>query len=290
MMNEQPDNVQETNPAAAENRPPFSIGATLREAREGMGLSVHDVVNRLKFAPRQIKALEDDDFAQLPEAAFVRGFVRSYARLLQLDEAPLLAALPDAHAQDKTALAGRQSVEVPFPSVYSLRKSNIIWLSAALIVALALGLFTWLYDKEEEKQPRVESLAVPLAAVPVSAVPAVAPAATPAAAPPAVTPPVPAPVPVAEPPHPKLLPPRAAATPGMIRMTFDEDSWVEVKDKNGQVLMSQINPAGSEQNLNGEPPFTLTIGHAGGVKLYYKGKPVDLAPNTNVDVAHLTLE
>ena len=70
----------DANSAAA-----LSVGQTLREAREQMGLSVNDVANRIKFAPRQIESLEDDDYGQLHEAAFVRGFVRSYARLLELD-------------------------------------------------------------------------------------------------------------------------------------------------------------------------------------------------------------
>src|SRR5512138_102400 len=72
----------------------LNVGMMLREARERMGLSVQDVAERIKFAPKQVEALEANDFAHLPEAAFLRGFVRSYARMLQLDEAALIAALP----------------------------------------------------------------------------------------------------------------------------------------------------------------------------------------------------
>lgn len=273
-----------------ESAPSFSVGSTLREARERMGLSVSDVVNRLKFAPRQIKALEEDDFAQLPEAAFLRGFVRSYARLLQLDDEPLLAALPDTGTRQSVTVE-RQSVEVPFPSIYTMRRLNIIWLVAALVVALALGLFTWLHDKEGRVPHRkVEVLSVPLAAVqsqPASAVKqSVAMMKTlpaPAMKQPAAAAAKAAPVAVA----PAKTPP---GVPGMIHMTFDEDCWVEIKDKDGNVLLSQINPSGSEQNINGNPPFSLVIGHASGVKLSYKGKPVDLAPYTSVEVARLTLE
>ena len=74
-----------------------SVGNMLREAREQLGMSVNDVANRIKFAPRQIESLEADDYVRLPEAAFVRGFVRSYARLLELDPAVLLASLPTSH-------------------------------------------------------------------------------------------------------------------------------------------------------------------------------------------------
>jgi cytoskeleton protein RodZ len=280
MMERQPDNMQEH--AAAEVKP-LSVGTTLREARERIGLTVEDVVNRLKFAPRQIRALEADSFEQLPEGAFLRGFVRSYARLLQLDEMPLLEALPDTGTQG-SAPAVPQSVEVPFPGVYSVRKHNIIWLTAAMLVALALGLFTWLYGhKPSAPHVRMTTKAVQLpSASPASTVVAVpAPAAAeqhavPPAAEPADT-------------HPKVKFHTSSGT-GLIRMVFDEDSWVEVKDRDGNLLMSQVNPAGSEQNINGDPPFALTIGHASGVKLFYKGKQVDLAPNINTEVAHVTLE
>jgi cytoskeleton protein RodZ len=263
-------------PQVAETATPLSVGTVLREARERMGLSVSDVVNRLKFAPRQIKALEQDDFGQLPEAAFVRGFVRSYARLLKIDEAPLLAALPDAHAQD-AAVTQQQVVEVPFPGVHSVRKSNIVWLVAALLVALVLGVFTWWHARKPAAAParRVATVVQAIALPPVSAVAAAPTVSAVPAADSAVRPKV------------KF---HTSAGAGLIRMTFDEDSWVEVKDRDGKLLMSQVNPAGSEQSVDGAPPFTLTIGHAGGVKLYYKGKPVDLAPGTNVDVAHVTLE
>ena len=57
----------------------------LRAAREALGLSIDAVAQQLKLAPRQVRALEDGDFAQLPGRTFVRGFMRNYARLVQLD-------------------------------------------------------------------------------------------------------------------------------------------------------------------------------------------------------------
>jgi cytoskeleton protein RodZ len=75
-----------------------------------------------------------------------------------------------------------------------------------------------------------------------------------------------------------------------IKLTFDSDSWVEITDKHGKILLSQINAPGSEQSISGTPPFALVIGHAKEVHLFYKGRAVDLAPYTKVAVAHLTLE
>jgi cytoskeleton protein RodZ len=286
MIEQQPDKTQEQ---FVEEPTLPSVGSTLREAREHMGLTVEDVVNRLKFAPRQIRALEADSFEQLPEGAFLRGLVRSYARLLQLDEAPLLETLPGTGSQESGPAEVQPSVEVPFPGVYSARKSNIIWLTAALLVALVLGLFTWLYGHKpailhvgtvtQSVQLPSTSAASSVPAAPVPA-PVAVPAAEQHAAPPAA---------VSADTGPKIKF-HDFSGPGPIRMVFDEDAWVEIRDKDGNVLMSQVNPAGSVQTLGGDPPFALTIGHASSVKLYYKDKQIDLAPNTHAEVAHVTLE
>ena len=64
-----------------------TAGTLLRSAREAAGLSLDAVAQQLKLAPRQVRALEESDFAKLPGRTFVRGFVRNYARLLRLDSA-----------------------------------------------------------------------------------------------------------------------------------------------------------------------------------------------------------
>jgi cytoskeleton protein RodZ len=75
----------------------------------------------------------------------------------------------------------------------------------------------------------------------------------------------------------------------VLAFSFAPPSWVEVRDRSGRIVLSRINPAGSQQEVAGEPPFTLVIGNASHVSLQYKGKPVDLSPSRD-DVARLTLE
>jgi hypothetical protein len=70
---------------AAEALPPTSFGARLNWERERLGLTVTDVAARLRLHPNQVRAIEQESLAKLPEAAYVRGFVRSYARVLNLD-------------------------------------------------------------------------------------------------------------------------------------------------------------------------------------------------------------
>lgn len=271
----------------------LDVGGVLREARESMGMSVEDVAGRLKFAPRQIVALENGNFEQLPEMAFVRGFVRSYAKLMQLDAAPLLDALPGVPAQ--SILPERKSREDFIPNVSSARNQNILWLAGALVVALVIGITVWQHDggpvepKHAADAKTGDAVASAVTAVsipseaPASAVPDIAPknaASTAASVDKKVA-------------DPKVAAQKAArkhVANAMLKLAFDEDSWVEVKDGEGKILLSYMGLSGSEQGVNGTPPFAVTIGNAKGVRLFYKGAPVDLAPHTEVDVAHLKLE
>lgn len=282
-----------------------SLGKRLREARERLGLSVADVSGQIKLAVRQIEALEADDLHNLPEMPFVRGFVRSYAKILQLDVQPLLEALPQTKAS-ATPLAP-DSVEAPFPSAHSPQRQNLIWLGAALLLSVLVVAFAvWHYTMPPAKSGAAQ-LATPSSA-PADKAPVIpAPPALEAAivphpvseVPPAAaetpTPPVvvdKAPASQAEPNNQQMgqadIPPRAA----MLRLVFGEESWVEVKDRDGKMLTSQVNPPGSELRLNGQAPFTLVIGHAASVRLFRRDKQIDLTSHINPEneVARLTLE
>jgi cytoskeleton protein RodZ len=64
-----------------------TAGEQLRAARESAGWSVEEVALKLKLSTRQIVAIESEDWDALPERTFTRGFFRSYARLVGIDEA-----------------------------------------------------------------------------------------------------------------------------------------------------------------------------------------------------------
>ncbi|MHB0926445.1 MAG: RodZ domain-containing protein [Gallionellaceae bacterium] len=319
MMEQLPENNadQGDNPAAI--IPAVSLGKTLREAREHLGLSISDVAHQTKFASRQIEALEADDFQHLPEMPFVRGFVRSYAKILQLDAQPLLALLPQTNAPQMPLVS--DSVEVPFPNAYSPQRQNLVWLGAALllavlVVAFAVWHFTTPLDKPETAQVETP-VSLPdkmqiIPASPVAETGVIAPPAAPAArlalvaqsSVPAAKPlaPVPRDALLAAGGRPEALPqpqpakpaaqPDAAPKTATLRLAFDEESWTEIRDKDDKILSSQVNPRGSELRLNGQAPFSLVIGHAASARLYYRGKQVDLTPHISAssEVARLTLE
>jgi cytoskeleton protein RodZ len=82
------------------------------------------------------------------------------------------------------------------------------------------------------------------------------------------------------------------STSGKLHLAFEGESWTKITDSTGQVLSSQLNLAGSELNLAGVAPYELIIGNAKAVRLYRRGKSVDLTSHINPsnEVARLTLE
>lgn len=76
--------------------PGKSIGHQLQEAREALGWSIHTASKATKILPEQIAALEQDDYRSFAAPAYVRNFLRTYSRVLHLDEQALLAQLDQA--------------------------------------------------------------------------------------------------------------------------------------------------------------------------------------------------
>ena len=83
--------------------------------------------------------------------------------------------------------------------------------------------------------------------------------------------------------------PALAEMLGIVLRTEGE-AWLEIKDGAGRMLISSLNPAGTERVVRGRAPFDVVIGNASSVKLTYDGKPVDLRPHTKVEVARFTLK
>jgi cytoskeleton protein RodZ len=82
----------------------------------------------------------------------------------------------------------------------------------------------------------------------------------------------------------------AAGTGGTLKFRFRGDSWVEIRDGRGKVILSRLNPAGSEAEVSGRPPFVVIVGNAPEVELFYNNQEFDLEPHTRVAVARFTVE
>jgi cytoskeleton protein RodZ len=279
----------------AEVRP--SAGKALAEARERLGLSVAEVARQLRLSTRQIEALEADDHASLPGKTFLRGFLRNYAKLLQLDPEPLLALCQPEPPQAQSIAVPTSRIKfggkrrlMPFGDQSGkpkLKYAVIIGVVALIswgIVELFQGQPTHQDVPAKSSEESTMQLSLPQADAPVETAPVMNQAEP-------VTGPASEPVAPATPATP-VTPALPAAEVGgqRLQFVFDGDAWVEVKDKGGKVIFYQLNAKGSQQSVHGTPPFSLVIGNASHVRLTYNGKPVDLAPHIKVDVARLTIE
>lgn len=288
-------------------------GKALAEARERSGLTVADVARQLRLSTRQIEALEANDNANLPGDTFRRGFIRNYAKLLQIDPEPLLENLLSAQPQTQAIAVPMGRVEfgsrrrlMPFGDSSSHRSlPKLALIIGAVMLALLLGAYELLQEHPVKIETAAKSggettmaLSLPQPSAQNEAIPHNVPAENPDSAPkapstPVVTAPVAAvlvapAIPVAT--QTVSAPVSANVGSHSLQFVFDGDSWVEVKDKGGKVIFYQLNPKGSQQSVRGTPPFSLVIGNAAKVRVSYNDKPVDLAPHTKVDVARLTLE
>jgi cytoskeleton protein RodZ len=143
-LNEQSATTQtEQLPAATQNS--VGPGAQLAAHRQARGFTIEQVANQLNLAPRQIQALEADNYAALPGIVIARGFIRAYAKLLKVDPTPLVnlmqgEAAPMESIQLKRALSGSLT-ESRLPSAVSnglLSKSVIV---AVLLVLIIVAIF-----------------------------------------------------------------------------------------------------------------------------------------------------
>lgn len=269
--------------------PASSPGATVRAARAAAGMSIDDVAQQLKLAPRQVIALEDDDYAQLPGRTFIRGFLRNYARLLHLDADALLGSLPDASTAaslDRPALAPTTRVMGELPADVTTKPGSARWaipLALVAMVAIAAAYQFWrpLSDRvrsgiatAEQSLPAPAVTPAPTAPVAVSPAPA-APEPAPAAAPTTVA---------AAPVDSSTAAP-AAADDTPIVFVFRGTSWIEVKDARGNVLLSTMGYPGATHAVGGILPFDVILGNAEAVQVSLRGAAFDTTPYVKQNVA-----
>jgi cytoskeleton protein RodZ len=274
------------------------VGQELAAAREARGLALADVAQSLKFAPRQLEALEQERFDALPGATFARGMVRSYARLLKIDPEPLLARISGrCEVPDANRLAARYHQPVPFSDAG--RRSTFVYLGMTLGVLVLVGAVAWQWHQERNaaqiaKAPKKPATTTVAKAAPREVAPRSTPVipAQPAAVFVPISPEKPKPVPpVAEKPEKAEKPDKPKVVSGAHRLVVrtDGEAWIEIKDASDRMLVSSLNPPGSERVVRGKPPYSVVIGNASNVRVTYDDKLIDLAPHTRQDVARLTI-
>jgi hypothetical protein len=105
------------------------LGTKLRQAREARGAPVQEVEWATKIKAAYLEALEEENYHAIPGAVYVRGFLRTYARYLDLDAEPLIAEYNAADEAANEIISTRPSVRVD-------RRPLVV--TPAMIVGVAL--------------------------------------------------------------------------------------------------------------------------------------------------------
>ena len=143
-----------------------SLGEVLQATREAKKLSQQDVSDRLRYSVKQVDALERDAFDLLPDAMATRGFIRNYARLLEIDAAPLLDLYRQLSPVQSPSLLGVNSSMQPV----QLTKDNKPWLLYILgsILVLFFLLAWFVYIEYVPKQAKAPDEVPPQVSAPVA--------------------------------------------------------------------------------------------------------------------------
>lgn len=306
-VNEQPG-ANGDKPAV--DQPQVSPGVQLANYRQERGWTVEQVASQLNLAPRQILALERDDYSALPGMAIVRGFIRAYAKLLKVDAAPLLATLGGEAVYVPESVQPRKVLATPFsdarlPSMTERTGLSSKWVLGALLIVL-LGVMIWSVrqgsdvvdapkvttsDSKAEQSETAGTLPNPQLPEPVPESPQ-----TPVTQVPPVTASnseLPAPavsVPAAAPQTP-VLETQASAGKDILQLKVREDSWIEIRRASSNaVVLSRIVKAGETVNVEISEPVSVVFGNAAGVDATLRGVPLELNASTSSNVARLNLK
>jgi len=280
-------------------------GALLARGREAAGLSVDAVAQQLKLAPRQIRALEAGDFAALPGRTFVRGFVRNYARLVHIDPPAALAALPDeiaAPSLERPSLAPTTRAMGEIPADQTNKPGIARWAIPLALIAVVAVAVVYEVARPQIDVRRASSTPAATLATQVEPVPAEpsAPAtstalpnpvtATPADTAAATIAPATETGTAVATEAPVVAPPSApGAGEARLAFAFRGPSWVEVKDRTGNVLLSMTGTRGATQAVAGAAPLDVVVGNALNVDVTFGDARFDLAPHTKLNVSRFRL-
>jgi len=268
-------------------------GAIVQSQRESLGLTRQDIADSLNLSVRVVEALETENWRELPGPAFVRGYLRAYAKLLDLD-ADAVTQVWESAGDGQPEQFGTVGDARPRPRGRGV--ADLMQKHPGAVLGGAVGAV-------------ICAVAVVLMAVwPHAAQHGLANAAT---APSDTTPQQPAAATAATSADPSASSHAAAADPaesrvaveaderGVRRITptgddrltfaFAADCWVEIKYSHGAQLFSNLGKSGDHLELVGHPPFHIVLGNAPAVTLQFNNERVTLTPHTRNNVGTLVL-
>jgi cytoskeleton protein RodZ len=278
-----------------------SVGTVLARTRRQYGLTLEDVSEALKLTSARVAALEADQFSAVGAAIFVRGFVRSYAKLLELPERQFDAQLQRYFDQLEPELVPSHGTRrsVSWGERYSWAFSYLV--GTALVLTLIWTVIGFDSDSQKRSSALIEEQATPNAEPSPEQI-----AATAGESDPVFSTGLESEVLIVTPDYaPTINVSRDAQTPVLASLTpFSVDqapaesgftltlsgqSWTEVLDAAGKRVAYGTLNVGAHR-IDGQPPFVVLLGNASAAQLSAAGQAIDVSPFMRANVARFKLE
>lgn len=310
------NNEQEPPEEVKPSNYPNNFGEVLKRAREAAGLSIADVAEKLLVSTDIINAIDNSQADALPAITFTQGYIRSYARIVDLPADEIIEAYNSTVPETKKITTPQSVLLVHKNSSDALVKV----ITTGFIVAGLIALIMWVYQTDFTRQfivPETESGINQHAPPPKprlelrsdqvhdeqeqvihieESTNVEMPDTNPAVNLEGVSAQPPVSVEEPEAVEPEAVGPELEKTQIIgadeLVLTADGDSWCEILDANGQRLFYQLLAKGDEANLKGLAPFKVFLGNAPDVRIEINQKIVsfDHLINRNSKIANLNIE
>lgn len=260
-------------------------GDRLRMARIEQGLSIGDVADRMYLSVSLLKAIENNDFDQVTAPIFVKGYLRTYARLVSLDETEIIQQYVTYYSDEDPPINSISNTS----SEISFGDSRIKGITYILIFVLCCLLATWWWKWDESHvvvsldieasdeisvDPTIDVIPEDEVDVPITPEDNMEiESVKPAVAEPVIATDALIVDSVPEVNEEVVMP----SDEGVIALTIRADSWVDIEDVNGEKLSYDLLYAGQQLTLKGQAPFKVFLGNGHGVEMTYNNEVVDIS-------------
>lgn len=302
----------------------LSPGELLCRARKERGLAAEEVMLHLGITQRTLNALEKDEYDALPSPLYVKGYIRRYCSILEVSEAGVLADF-DARVKELGLVNKEPSIRLDRDSNRKIINWKLI-IPIILVLLLAILIFWNFLSKTPDTETKELSLKEPLSvsqeliipqslmnddvsrpietdyketdtpeidtknitAIDISAIdkntvdistveinttetnfvelePELATVLKSTAA------------------------PLVAKGSQVLQINVIKQSWIEILDAKGDILLADLKPSGYQSEVKGTAPFNVTLGYAPGVELILNGQRIDIPVVGNNNTAKLKI-
>jgi cytoskeletal protein RodZ len=241
-----------------------SFGAVLQQARKNKQVTLEAAAAELFILKRHLEALESENFAELPQAAFARGFAINYAKYLGLDSAKIASSFDAAYPNELKAKSA-SNIDTPLRPMGTLQRDthNRIRFNPLLIIGvigliiLAVFLFRMVSNASKENTQEPVSAVEDMSAIEQAQGAAINSGASGVGA------------------SGSALNLGDAATTASLNLVLTSDAVVSITDASGNSLINGSQSAGN-YDLSGMPPFNVQIDNIDNVSLMLNQQAVAL--------------